>query len=126
MVARITHEPDEVLAGHAELLAEHGRRYVTDRAMFLSHNTDGPANALTKVYSGGALRAMLSSAGFEALSTDVRYLNLRLYPGGLRFSGTGLGRRLERRVGWHLYARGRKAGPDPGPAASPRADHLQQ
>lgn len=35
---------------------------------------------------------MLVAAGFEEPSTDVRYLNLRLYPGGLRFSKTNLGR----------------------------------
>jgi hypothetical protein len=76
--------------------------------MFLSHNTDGPGNALTKVYSGEVMQAMLASAGFEDLTTDVRYLNLRLYPGGLRFSGSRAGRFFERRMGWHLYTRGRK------------------
>ena len=109
LVARITREPQDVLHGHAELLEKHGLGYVRDRDMFLSRNTDGPGNALAKAYSREAVAAMLSEAGFTQVSTEVRYLNLRLYPGGLRFSRTGAGRKLERRLGWHLYAEGRKA-----------------
>jgi SAM-dependent methyltransferase len=89
VVAAVTHEPEDVLAGHAELLASHGRRYITDRALFLSHNTDGPGNALTKVYSAEAMREMLAAAGFQGLTTDVRYLNLRLYPGDHRRTAPG-------------------------------------
>ncbi len=107
LVARITGEPEEVVAGHKELLAQHGFRYIRDRALFLNHNTDGPGNPLAKVYSRPEM-AELVSPELRVVRTEVRYLNLRLYPGGMRLANTGLGRRLERRVGWHLYAECRK------------------
>ncbi len=116
LVSALTREPEDVLQGHVDLLDEHGLGYIRDRAMFLSRNTDGPGNALAKVYTGEGFAGMLSAAGFGPVTMEVRYLNLRLYPGGLRFSGTGAGRRLERRFGWHLYAEGKKP---PAPARSP-------
>lgn len=115
MVSTVTREPDDVLQGHAELLAEHGLGYVRDRDMFLSRNTDGPGNALAKVYSREAFADMFAVAGFRGVTSEVRYLNLRLFPGGLRFSSSPAGRRLERRMGWHLYTEGRKA---PAPVAA--------
>jgi len=118
LVAGVTHEPEDVLRGHTELLDQHGVKYLTDRDMFLSRNTDGPGNALAKAYSRQAFAAMMTAAGLADVATEVRYLNLRLYPGGLRFSASAAGRRLERRMGWHLYAEGRKPMvPAPAPAA---------
>ena len=113
-VSRLTKEPEHVIEGHRQLLATHGRRYVLDRQLFLSHNTDGPGNPLSKVYSRRELRAMFSP-GFRA-ETDVRYLNLRLYPGGAWFGRTRLGSMLERRVGWHLYIQARKEGGESPPS----------
>ena len=107
LISRITGEPEVVLAGHKALLAQHGARYVLDGRMFLSHNTDGPENPLSKVYSRAEARVLFSRK-FRRLNTDVRYLNLRLYPGGLRFARTRLGKWLERRIGWHLYVTGVK------------------
>lgn len=109
-VTKVTGEPEDVLRGHTELLDRYGTRYIRNRAMFLSHNTDGPGNELAKAYSRDAFTGMLVAAGFRCVTTDVRYLNLRLYPGGLRFSSTGAGERVARRMGWHLYAEGTKAG----------------
>lgn len=106
VVARLTGEREEILRGHKRLLSTHGLRYLRQRDLFLSHNTDGPGNPLSKVYSRA--EAVRLFASFVNVTTEVRYLNLRLYPGGLRLSRTGLARALERRVGWHLYVQGTK------------------
>lgn len=105
-IAALTGEQPEVLEGHRELLREHGLGYLLDTELFLSNNTDGPGNPLSKVYS--RKQATRLFAGFDNVETEVRYLNLRVYPAGERISGTGLAKRLARRVGWHLYVRARK------------------
>ena len=106
LVARATGERQEVLGGHRALLREHGLRYLTDTGLFLSNNTDGPGNPLSKVYSSAEARALFT--GFEDVRTTVRFLNLRVVPGGDRVSATAVARRAERRLGWHLYVAGRK------------------
>lgn len=108
IVARVTGEDDDVFAGHRKLLAAHGSRYLRDHRLFLSNNTDGPGNRLSKAYSRAELRALLPP-GLREVRTDVRYLNLRLYPGGPRLAATRLANRAERRVGWHLYLEGTKS-----------------
>ena len=50
-VARITGEEKPVLEGHRARLREHGLRYLTDVPLFLSNNTDGPGNPLSRVYT---------------------------------------------------------------------------
>ena len=100
-IARLTGERPEVLAGHRQLLRQLGFRYLTDPAQFLSHNTDGPGNPLSKVYSAEAMRRAF--AAFTAVRTDVRFLNLRAYPGGERLERLPPVRRLGRRFGWHLW-----------------------
>ncbi len=101
LASAVTGERQDVIAGHRELLREHGLAYLRDRDLFLSRNTDGPQNPLSRVYSrSDALRLF---AGFSPVQTRVRYLNLRLYPFGDRLARTDLGRRLERRWGWHLW-----------------------
>ena len=106
LVARLTGEPLEVLSGHRELLAQHGLRYLTDPALFLSHNTDGPGNPLSKVYSAGGMRRAF--ADFADVRTEVRFLNLRAYPFGERLERLPTVRRLGRRAGWHLWVTARK------------------
>ena len=105
-IALATGEDRRVLQAHRELLAEHGLRYLTDRELFLSNNTDGPENPLSKVYSRAEARALLS--GFDDVRTAARFLNLRIVPGGARLSATAIGSALGRRAGWHLYATGTK------------------
>lgn len=102
-IARLTEEDPAVMAGHRTLLAEHGARYLTDRALFLSNNTDGPGNPLSKVYSAASARDLFG--GWRSVDTMVRYLNLRIYPKGDRLARTDLAQRLGRRWGWHLYVR---------------------
>lgn len=102
-IARVTGEPADVLQGHRDLLREHGLRYLTDTGLFLSNNTDGPGNPLSKVYTREGFKAMFG--GFEDVTSAVRFLNLRVFPGGGRIAATAVARSLERRIGWHLYVR---------------------
>jgi SAM-dependent methyltransferase len=106
VVARTTGESRELLEGHRRLLREHGLRYLSDRELFLSNNTDGPGNPLSKVYTRNDARRLF--AAFDDVQLQVRHLNLRIYPGGAALSGTALARALERRLGWHLYVEARK------------------
>jgi len=102
-VSALTGESPDVLEGHRRLLGEHGLRYLRDRQLFLSHNTDGPGNPLSKVYGRPDVRRLFEE--FADVRTAVRFLNLRIYPGGRRLAGSPPARRLERRWGWHLYVR---------------------
>lgn len=104
-VSRLTGEDRAVLRGHRELFREHGLRYLRDRALFLSNNTDGPGNPLSRVLTRAQAARMFHA--YEAVETRVRFLNLRIYPAGERIAGTGFSRRLERRYGWHLWLEGR-------------------
>jgi SAM-dependent methyltransferase len=99
LIAKATGERLEVLNAHRELLLRHRRAYLS-RDMFLSHNTDGPGNPLSKVFSRDEMGALFSS--FSTVRTSVHFLNLRTYPGGRRLASTRLARRLEPRLGWHL------------------------
>jgi SAM-dependent methyltransferase len=103
IVARVTGEELAVIDGHRALLQQHGLRYLTDTDLFLSNNTDGPGNPLSKVYSRADAERLFGQ--FRQVTTQVRYLNARLYPGGERLAGSRVGRALERRWGWHLYVR---------------------
>jgi SAM-dependent methyltransferase len=105
-IARFTGEDPAVLGGHRELLRRHGLRYLKDRELFLSNNTDGPGNPLSKVYSREEARSLFVE--FSDVRTKVRFLNLRLIPGGAAISASRFGRALERRIGWHLYVAARK------------------
>lgn len=106
VVARITGERPDVLDAHRSLLKRHGLRYLTDRQLFLSNNTDGPGNPLSKVYSTGDVRRLFER--FDDVQVTCRFLNLRLYPGGSRVAHTRLGLWLERILGWHIYVEARK------------------
>ncbi len=107
LVARLTGEDPAVLDGHRALFERHGLSYLTDGALFLSNNTDGPGNPLSKVYSRAEARALFES--FVDVRLETRFLNLRLYPGGALFSRTSPAQWLERRIGWYLYIEARKA-----------------
>jgi ubiquinone/menaquinone biosynthesis C-methylase UbiE len=114
-IARLTGEPPAVLAEHRELLRAHGLRYLADPALFLSHNTDGPGNPLSKVYSATTMRRAF--ARFADIETHVRFLNLRAYPAGERLERLAVVRALGRRYGWHLWIRATKQAYDRGGCA---------
>ena len=104
-IARLTGEDPAVLEGHRELLREHGLRYVQDRQLFLNNNTDGPGNPLSKVYGRDDVPRLFE--GFESTRTRVRFLNLRIYPGGERLAGLPGADALDRRIGGHLWIEAR-------------------
>jgi ubiquinone/menaquinone biosynthesis C-methylase UbiE len=106
-VSRLTGELPAVLEAQRKLIREHGRRYLTDSQLFLSNNTDGPGNPLSKVYSRAEAAALFGA--FARAETEVRFLNLRIYPGGQALAATRTARKLERRIGWHLYVRATKS-----------------
>lgn len=98
---RVTGEQTAVIDGHRELMRQHGLRYLTDRQLFLNNNTDGPGNPLSQVLTRAGAWRLFSR--FATVDTDVRFLNLRLYPAGDRIARTQIAQRLERRYGWHLW-----------------------
>jgi SAM-dependent methyltransferase len=100
VIARLTGEPLDVPRGHRALLAEHGWHYL-EPSLFLSHNTDGPGNPLSKVYTAAGMRQAFDD--FAETRTQVRFLNLRAYPMGERLEQFERVRRLGRRWGWHLW-----------------------
>ncbi len=106
LVARATGERPEVLLDHRRLLREHRFEYLRDRQLFLSNNTDGPGNPLSKVYTREDADRLFAS--FGEVRTAVRFLHLRSYPGGRRLARTKLADRLDRRWGWHLWIHARK------------------
>jgi SAM-dependent methyltransferase len=106
LVSRLTGEERAVLEGHRELLKKYGVRYLTDKQLFLSNNTDGPGNSLSKVYSRSEAKRLFRN--YVGVHTSTRFLNLRVFPGGSWLARTALARRLERRIGWHLYVRAGK------------------
>jgi 2-polyprenyl-3-methyl-5-hydroxy-6-metoxy-1,4-benzoquinol methylase len=106
LVGRLTRERADVLEGHRELLRSHGWHYLADRGLFLSHNTDGPGNPLSKVYTRRDAQRLF--AAFQDVRPHVRYLNMRVYPGGEKIARSPLGRALERRLGWHLVIKATK------------------
>jgi ubiquinone/menaquinone biosynthesis C-methylase UbiE len=107
-IARVAGETPELLRAHRHLLRRHGLQYLTDRGLFLSNNTDGPGNPLSKVYSRREARELFQR--FADIRLQTRFLNLRVYPGGQRLAATRLARRLERRLGWFLYVEATKPG----------------
>jgi SAM-dependent methyltransferase len=116
----LTGEKREVVEQHRSLLRMHGLRYLTDRGLFLSNNTDGPGNPLSKVFSRAEAERLFGH--FASVQTRVRFLNLRIVPGGGRLTGTRLAHHLERRVGWHLYIAAKKSATNqPARQASPSA-----
>jgi SAM-dependent methyltransferase len=105
-IAKVTGEDRSVLEGHRELLRRYGLRYVRDGQLFLSNNTDRPGNPLSKVYSRTEAKELFRR--FSTVTTAIRFLNLRLYPGGAAFERSRLGQALGSRFGWHLYVRAEK------------------
>lgn len=102
---RLTGEDCARLEAHRQLLAERGREYLSV-STFLSQNTDGPGNPLSKVYGRNELRRMLSR--FSTVDTAVRFLRRDRIPLlGARLPDS-IDRWLGKAVGWHLYAMAQK------------------
>src|ERR671917_1851310 len=97
---RLTGEPVESLREHAARLKEDAAQYLS-AGEFLSRNTDGAGNPLTRVYSRREARALFRD--FARVSLAVHFLNKRWLP----LLGPLLPRsaetRLASRWGWHLW-----------------------
>jgi len=97
---RLTGEPVESLREHAARLREDAGQYLS-AGEFLSRNTDGAGNPLTRVYSRREARELFKD--FARVEFAVHFLNKRWLP----VVGPVLPRRLEARLasrwGWHLW-----------------------
>jgi ubiquinone/menaquinone biosynthesis C-methylase UbiE len=97
---RLTGEPVESLREHAARLKEDAAQYLS-AGEFLSRNTDGAGNPLTRVYSRREARELF--ADFPRVEFAVHFLNKRWLP----LIGPRLPRsaeaRLASRWGWHLW-----------------------
>jgi len=102
-IAHVTGERESVLEGHRALLRRYRLRYLMDSQLFLSNNTDGPHNPLSKVYTRREGSELF--AGFSGVTTTVRHFNLRAYPGSRRLGRSAVAQRLALWWGWHLYIR---------------------
>jgi 2-polyprenyl-3-methyl-5-hydroxy-6-metoxy-1,4-benzoquinol methylase len=96
IAAGLTGEKREILEAHRHQLHDRGLSYLRTQE-FLSANTDGPGNPLSKVYSQREATDLFRM--FNPVKTQVRYLNRRRIP----FIGKWLPSFLDRRWGWHLY-----------------------
>jgi hypothetical protein len=95
----LTGEDKSRLAAHQALLKEQPDYLRT--AMFLNHNTDGPGNPISGVYSRREMKELLSK--FSDVSTAVRFSRSDQVPFIGRFVPASLDRAVGRRWGWHLY-----------------------
>lgn len=100
-VHRVTGEDLGRLEQHQQMLREHGKAYLASDT-FLSQNTDGPGNPLSKVYNRREMRKMF--AQFSTIETAVRFLRRDRIPVLGRFIPDWLDRALGKICGWHLYA----------------------
>src|SRR5215213_7857896 len=97
---RLTGEPVESLREHAARLKEDAAQYLS-AGEFLSRNTDGAGNPLTRVYSRREARELFKE--FARVDFAVHFLNKRWLP----LLGPALSRKAEARLaarwGWHLW-----------------------
>ena len=102
----LTGEPVESLREHAARIREDSRSYLSG-GEFLSRNTDGAGNPLTRVYSRREARELFRD--FAEVELATHFLNKRWLP----LVGSVLPRaaetRLASRWGWHLWVYARKA-----------------
>ena len=101
----LTKEPVESLREHAARLRDDERSYLSPDE-FLSRNTDGAGNPLTRVYSREEARALFKD--FAEVSLATHFLNKRWLPvlGGVLPRAAEA--RLAARWGWHLWIYARK------------------
>jgi SAM-dependent methyltransferase len=101
----LTREPVESLREHAARIKDDERSYLSP-GEFLSRNTDGAGNPLTRVYSRAEARALFRD--FAEVRLATHFLNKRWLP----VVGSVLPRaaeaRLAARWGWHLWIYARK------------------
>ncbi len=97
---QLTGEPVESLREHAARIREDAGQYLSPDE-FLSRNTDGAGNPLTRVYSRREARALFKD--FAEVNFAVHFLNKRWLPLVGPLLPRALEARLASRWGWHLW-----------------------
>lgn len=97
---RLTGEPVESLREHAARLREDAGQYLS-AGEFLSRNTDGAGNPLTRVYSRREARELFKD--FARVELAVHFLNKRWMPVVGPLLSRSFETRLASRWGWHLW-----------------------
>jgi len=118
LLAWLTGKSKESLAGHRALLRRHGLAYLTDRQLFVSHNTDSLGNPLSKIFSRRQARALV--ADFDQVETEVHFLNLEALTLLDRLLGPTAKEWLGRRLGWQLVVWATRPGPSTRSSSSSR------
>ncbi|MFL6229012.1 MAG: class I SAM-dependent methyltransferase [Pyrinomonadaceae bacterium] len=102
----LTREPVASLREHAARIKEDERSYLSD-GEFLSRNTDGAGNPLTRVYSRAEVRALFKD--FAEVELATHFLNKRWLPVLGSIMPRAIETKLAARWGWHLWIYARKA-----------------
>ncbi|HYP54385.1 MAG TPA: methyltransferase domain-containing protein, partial [Pyrinomonadaceae bacterium] len=101
----VTGEPAESLREHAARLREDSESYLSPDE-FLSRNTDGAGNPLTRVYSRREARELFKD--FAEVRLATHFLNKRWLPVVGPLLPRAFEARLASRWGWHLWIYARK------------------
>ena len=99
-VHKITGESQDILSLHKRDLKKGGFRYLSSE-IFLSRNTDGAGNPLSRVYTAQGLMNLFSD--FQNKKTYVRYFNKHRIPLIRYILPHWLENWISRRFGWHIY-----------------------
>ncbi len=102
---QLTGEPIDSLREHAARIRQDSRAYLTP-GEFLSRNTDGAGNPLTRVYTRREARELFGD--FAHVETVAHYLNKRWLPVVGPVLPRAVEARLAARWGWHLWIYARK------------------
>ncbi len=105
LAQKLTGESFENLRQHAARMKRDGRGYLSSEE-FLSRNTDGAGNPLSRVYNRTEARALFRD--FAEVTFAVHYLNKRWLPVFGSLLPRALEARLAARWGWHLWIYARK------------------
>jgi ubiquinone/menaquinone biosynthesis C-methylase UbiE len=108
---RLTGEPVESLREHAARIKEDTQSYLSPEE-FLSRNTDGAGNPLTRVYSRREARELFKD--FAEVKLATHFLNKRWLPVVGSLLSRSVETRLAARWGWHLWIYARKAATEKG------------
>lgn len=100
LINKVTKEDPQRLLEHKTNLISEGLEYLSAQR-FLTQNTDGPGNPLSKVYTKKQAANMFIK--FSNFTTDVKYLNKRWLPLIGKYLPYSIEARLSRLWGWHLY-----------------------
>lgn len=100
LINRITGENLQRLLEHKRNLIREGLKYLSTQR-FLTQNTDGPGNPLSKVYT--KKEAMSYFGKFRNTRVDIKYLNRRWVPLIGRYIPYSIEKKVSRLIGWHLY-----------------------